>query len=69
MTEIHKNLYIGNETDYEYKVRNQDDWNVNHAYKEPYHRQALGYSGRGAPKGHSEYVMAKRENRWKQINR
>ena len=63
MTEIHKNLFVGNETDYEYKVKNQDGWNVIHACKEPYHRQALGYSGRGAPKDHPEYLLAKRENR------
>lgn len=63
MTEIHKNLYVGNETDYEYKVKNQEGWCVIHACKEPYHRQELGYSGRGAPKGHPEYLMAKRENR------
>ena len=63
MTEIHKNLYIGNETDYEYKVKYQDDWNVIHACKEPYHREALGYSGRGAPKDQPEYLMAKSENR------
>jgi hypothetical protein len=63
MTEIHKNLYVGNETDYELKVINQDGWNVIHACKEPYHRQALSYSGRGAPKDHPEYLMAKRENR------
>ncbi|MDZ7721057.1 MAG: dual specificity protein phosphatase [Balneolaceae bacterium] len=34
-----------------------------HACKEPCHRQALGYSGRGAPKDHPEYLMAKRGNR------
>lgn len=63
MTEIHKNLYVGNETDYEFKVRNQEGWSVIHACKEPYHRQALGYRGRGASKDHPEYLMAKRENR------
>ncbi len=63
MTEIYKNLFIGNETHYEHKVKNQKDWSVIHACKEPYHRQALGYSGRGAPKDHPEYLMAKRENR------
>lgn len=69
MIEIHTNLYVGNETDYEHKVKNQEGWDVIHACKEPYHREALGYSGRGAPKAHPEYLMAKRENRGKQINR
>lgn len=63
MTEIHKNLFVGNQTDYEFKVRNKGNWSVVHACKEPYHRQALGYQGRAAPKDHPEYLMAKRENR------
>lgn len=32
------------------------------ACKEPYHRQAVGYTGRSAPKG-PEYLMARRDNR------
>lgn len=63
MTEIYKNLFVGNENDYEHKVRNQEGWSVIHACKEPYHRQALGYRGRAASKDHPEYLMAKRENR------
>ncbi|MEX2409780.1 MAG: dual specificity protein phosphatase [Candidatus Paceibacterota bacterium] len=63
MTQIHKNLFVGNETDYEFKVKNHEVWSVVHACKEPYHQQALGYSGRGAPKDHSEYLIAKRGNR------
>ena len=31
-----------------------------HACKEPYHRDLLGYKGRGAPKTHPEYLFAKR---------
>ncbi|MEX2437617.1 MAG: dual specificity protein phosphatase [Candidatus Paceibacterota bacterium] len=63
MTEIHPNLFIGNKNDYEFKLINQEGWSVVHACKEPYHRQALGYSGQGAPKDHPEYLMAKRGNR------
>jgi len=63
MTEIHPNLFIGNENDYEFKVKNQIGWSVIHACKEPYHRQELGYSGKGAPKDHPEYLIAKRGNR------
>ena len=33
------------------------------ASKEPYHRNLLGYSGRGAPKSHPEYLIAIREQR------
>jgi len=63
MIEIYKNLYIGHEQDYENKVKNQQEWRVVHACKEPYHRQLIGYTGRGAPKNHPEYLIARRENR------
>jgi predicted protein tyrosine phosphatase len=63
MIEVYPNLFVGNEQDYESDVANQDGWAVVHACKEPYHRQALGYSGRGAPKHHPEYLVARRGNR------
>jgi hypothetical protein len=63
MIEIYSNLYIGNQQDYESAVKGQDGWSVVHACKEPYHRQALGYSGRAAPKTHPEYLIARRDNR------
>jgi predicted protein tyrosine phosphatase len=63
MIEIYPNLYIGNQDDYELKVARQPDWAVVHACKEPYHRQALGYTGRAASKTHPEYLIARRENR------
>lgn len=63
MVEVYKSLYVGNEIDYETEVKGQNDWQVVHACKEPYHRQTLGYKGRGAPKEHPEYLFAKRDNR------
>lgn len=63
MIEIHPNLYIGNENDYESKVRSKMGWCVVHACKDPYHRQALGYTGRAAQKEHPEYLIARRDNR------
>jgi ATP-dependent DNA helicase RecG len=63
MIEIHPNLYVGHQGDYEYQVKGQDGWAVVHACKEPYHRQLLGYTARGAPKDHSEYLFAERGNR------
>lgn len=63
MIQIHPNLHIGNEQDYEFQVKHQPEWFVVHACKEPYHRQLPGYSGRGAPKGHREYLLARRGNR------
>ena len=63
MIEIYPNLFIGDERDYKRNARSQDGWSVVHACKEPYHRNLLGYSGRGAPKNHPEYFFAKRGNR------
>lgn len=63
MIEIHPDLYIGDEHDYESKGRDDLGGVWSHACKEPYHRQALGYTGRAAPKGHPEYLIARRENR------
>lgn len=36
------------------------NWFIVHAAKEPWHRDALGYTGRGAPPDHPEYLVAKR---------
>ncbi|HIH04220.1 MAG TPA: phosphatase [Methanoregulaceae archaeon] len=63
MIEIHPNLFIGNEYDYEHQVRGQPGWRVVHACKDPYHRQALGYTGRAASKDHPEYLIARRDGR------
>jgi hypothetical protein len=63
MIEITQNLYVGNETDYEANVKYQENWAIVHACKEPYHRQAIGYSGRACSKNHPEYLLALRGNR------
>ena len=63
MIEIYPNLFIGNADDYELQVKGQPGWMVVHACKEPYHRRELGYTSRGAPKNHPEYLIAKRDNR------
>lgn len=63
MIEILPSLFIGNEYDYESRVKNEPGWCVVHACKEPYHRQALGYTSRAAPKDHLEYLIARRGNR------
>lgn len=62
MIEVHKNLFVGGEGD-EQQVRSLAGWFVIHACKEPYHRQALGYSGRAANKDHPEYLIAHRPGR------
>lgn len=63
MKEICSNLFIGDEDDYRFNVKGKEGWAIVHACKEPYHRRALGYTGRGAPKNHPEYLIALRDNR------
>lgn len=38
------------------------NWFIIHAAKEPWHRDALGYTGRGAPPDDPEYLVARRGN-------
>jgi len=52
-------LFVGNQED-EKALTNREDWAIVHAAKEPYHRDALRYIGRGAPKDDPEYLMAYR---------
>lgn len=63
MIEITPNLYVGSQIDYENEVRHEQGWYVIHACKEPYHREALGYTGRAAIKDHPEYLIARRGNK------
>jgi len=63
MKEITKNLFIGSQEDYENDVKHKEGWFVIHACKEPYHRQALGYTGRAVSKSHPEYLIARRLGR------
>ncbi len=44
-------------------MKYQDNWLVVQACKEPYHRQAIGYSGRSCAKEHPEYLFARRQNK------
>jgi predicted protein tyrosine phosphatase len=63
MVEIHPDLFVGSQDDYERTVRRESGWKVVHACKEPYHRQALGYTGRAISKTHPEYLVAPRGDR------
>lgn len=63
MIQVHPNLFVGDQDDYDLDVAHRDGWAVVHACKEPYHRDALGYTGRGAPQDHPEYLVARRGNR------
>ncbi len=68
MIEVANNLLVGSEADFLALSRTMvdDTWahySVVHAAKEPYHRDALGYTSRAAPKDHPEYLWAHRGNR------
>jgi hypothetical protein len=62
MIEIYPNLFFGGQHDYEQTVRWEAGWRVVQACREPYHRKALGYQGRAAPRGDPEYLVAHRED-------
>ena len=62
MIEVYSNLFVGNEVDAS-TVLHTPGWFIVHACKEPFHRQTLGYTGRGAPKDHPEYLIAERDGR------
>ena len=62
MIEVCQNLCVGSQND-EVTIRGLSGWFVVHACKEPYHRQALGYTTAGAPKNHPEYLLAARPGR------
>ena len=57
MVEVYPNLWVGNQESFTL-IHNQLGWVTVHACKEPYHRRALGYTGRSAPKSHPEYLVA-----------
>lgn len=68
MKEVWPGLYVGDQNDFESVVKFlpsflEGKFAVIHACKEPYHRQLLGYKGRGASKDHPEYLVARRGNR------
>lgn len=75
MRKVAKNLYCGSEQDFydslscvwgpvkmEFDLLSlmPEGWAVVHACKEPFHRLALQYGGRGCPKEHPEYLWSER---------
>ncbi len=63
MIEVHPGLFVGPQAEYELRVRYETGWVVVHACKEPYHREAVGYTTPMPPEGHPEYLVARREHR------
>lgn len=75
MKEVIEGLFVGDENDFyssllctyepvksemEILMNMPEGWAVCHACKEPFHRMALQYTGRGAPKEHPEYLWSER---------
>jgi hypothetical protein len=59
MKEVHPGLWVGSQADYEeiFDHHKDREWAIVHAAKDPFHRQALGYAGRAAPKDHPDYLF------------
>jgi hypothetical protein len=62
MIEVYKSLFVGGQ-DHEASVRGKPGWFIIHACKDPYHRDALGYTGRAVSRDHPEYLIARRPGR------
>lgn len=67
MIEVFPNLFVGSGNDLIHADNGdgtiKPGWFVISAAKDPYHRELLGYTGRGAPKDHPEYLLASRTRR------
>ena len=65
MIEVAEGLFVGSALDFEsiQSQRKELSWMILQCAKEPWHREALGYTGRGAPKDHKEYLWAHRDRR------
>ena len=65
MKSIINNLFVGNDINAEHLISGNDlnDWAIVHAAKEKWHRQLLGYTGRGCPKDNPDYLWAERGDR------
>lgn len=67
MREVFNNLFCGDEHDCKnvclQNGNHPEHLAILHACKEPFHRQFVGYTGRGCPKDSPEYLWAERGNR------
>lgn len=61
MVEVHPDLFVGDGAAYA-AVSDDPNWAIVQAAKDPWHRAALGYTGRSAPADHPEYLWAYRDH-------
>ena len=62
MIEVYKNLWVGSDADWDFINLSNETFSIIHAAKEPYHRELLGYTEKGAPRGHPYYLFARLDN-------
>ena len=58
MIEVYEGVYQGSDKDVDAFLEQHPNGWIIHAAKEPWHRNALGYVGRSAPKDHPDYLYA-----------
>jgi hypothetical protein len=63
MKQVAPKLFVGSEADFAELDQFGTEWAIVHAARDPYHRKLLGYTGRGAPSDHPEYLFAQRGKR------
>lgn len=63
MEMVYENLFVSNQEDYELGNFDSKEWACLLVAKEPFHRQAIGYTSRALPKDHPEYLVARRDNK------
>lgn len=71
MKKIAERLWVGTDDSYTHLITDAvgefptgaNGWCIVHAAREPYHREFVGYRGKGAPKESPEYLYAQRGKR------
>jgi hypothetical protein len=63
MIDVYPGIYVGSDKDYNEWASHGSGFAIVHAAKEPWHRKAVGYRGRGCPKDSPEYLVARRDHR------
>lgn len=65
MIQICNRIWVGGQDDYYSNIDSfrKDDWVVIQCAKDPFHREALGYKEKSAPKDNPEYYFCQRGNR------
>ena len=68
MIEVFPNVYQGSDKDVDVFLEQYPDGWIIHAAKEPWHRIAVGYTGKSAPKDHPNYLYHMQGNNRMYLN-